>query len=162
MVGLITRMPRPRAHSQLLKMVSALNQASEYETGTWMDESLCAYAGWTARSNSFSAGMPLHNHRGDVTLLFSGEEYPAPGTARGRQEHGLNHERNRASYLVDCYQDDVQFPAGLNGWFHGLLADRRQQTLMLFNDRYGMQRLYYHESAEGLYFAVEAKSILAV
>jgi asparagine synthase (glutamine-hydrolysing) len=33
---------------------------------------------------------------------------------------------------------------------------------MLFNDRYGMHRLYYHESKEAFYFAVEAKAILAV
>ena len=33
---------------------------------------------------------------------------------------------------------------------------------MLFNDRYGMHRLYYHESKEAFYFAVEAKAILEV
>jgi asparagine synthase (glutamine-hydrolysing) len=33
---------------------------------------------------------------------------------------------------------------------------------MLFNDRYGMQRIYYHESNDSFYFAAEAKAILAV
>ena len=33
---------------------------------------------------------------------------------------------------------------------------------MLFNDRYGMQRLYYHQSKDAFYFAAEAKAILAV
>jgi asparagine synthase (glutamine-hydrolysing) len=33
---------------------------------------------------------------------------------------------------------------------------------MLFNDRYGMHRLYYHQSKEAFYFAPEAKAILAV
>src|SRR2546427_1518861 len=33
---------------------------------------------------------------------------------------------------------------------------------MLFNDRYGMHRIYYHESKEAFYFAAEAKAILAV
>ena len=33
---------------------------------------------------------------------------------------------------------------------------------MLFNDRYGMHRLYYHEAKEGFYFGAEAKAILAV
>src|SRR6202023_2109929 len=32
---------------------------------------------------------------------------------------------------------------------------------VLFNDRYGLQRLYYHEAKEGFYFAGEAKAILA-
>jgi len=33
---------------------------------------------------------------------------------------------------------------------------------VLFNDRYGMQRLYYNESREAFYFAAEAKAVLAV
>ena len=33
---------------------------------------------------------------------------------------------------------------------------------MLFNDRYGMQRIYCHESKDAFYFAAEAKAILAV
>jgi len=32
----------------------------------------------------------------------------------------------------------------------------------LFNDRYGLHRLYYHEAKEAFYFAAEAKAILAV
>jgi len=42
------------------------------------------------------------------------------------------------------------------------LADRNRDTAVLFNDRYGMQRIYYHESRDGFYFAAEAKAILAV
>ncbi len=33
---------------------------------------------------------------------------------------------------------------------------------MLFNDRYGMHRIYYHQAKEAFYFAAEAKAILAV
>jgi len=32
----------------------------------------------------------------------------------------------------------------------------------LFNDRYGMHRIYYHEAKEAFYFSAEAKAILAV
>src|SRR5208282_1514358 len=45
---------------------------------------------------------------------------------------------------------------------HGLLTDRQRRTATLFNDRYGMHRIYYHESKEAFYFAAEAKAILAV
>jgi asparagine synthase (glutamine-hydrolysing) len=50
----------------------------------------------------------------------------------------------------------------LNGRFHGLLTDRTRGTAILFNDRYGMHRVYYHESKDAFYFAAEAKAILAV
>jgi len=49
----------------------------------------------------------------------------------------------------------------IDGRFHGLLANRESGEALLFNDRYGMHRVYYHESAEAFYFAAEAKAILA-
>jgi len=79
-VGLITKMPRGRAEAELLRMVSSLCHESFYEKGTWINESLGVYVGWVAHRNSFSDGMPIRNERGDVSLVFSGEEYPEPGT----------------------------------------------------------------------------------
>ena len=35
-------------------------------------------------------------------------------------------------------------------------------TEVLFNDRYGLNRVYYHEEADAFYFASEAKSLLSV
>ena len=43
-----------------------------------------------------------------------------------------------------------------------LLIDRNLGTATLFNDRYGMHRIYCHESKDAFYFAAEAKAILAV
>ena len=143
-VGFITKMPREQAEPQLLRMVESIRHESCYRTGTWIDESLGVYLGWAARSGSFSDGMPLCNERGDVVLVFSGEEFPEPGTARRLKEKG--HSAEGASYLVHLYEEDPTFPAGLNGRFHGLIADRTRGTAMLFNDRYGMHRIYYHES----------------
>ena len=44
----------------------------------------------------------------------------------------------------------------------GWSRDRTRGTISLFNDRYGMHRLCYHESPDCFYFASEAKAILAV
>ena len=60
------------------------------------------------------------------------------------------------------YEEEADFPKGLNGRFHGLVADAKRGTAMLFNDRFGLQRLYYHEAKDGFYFAAEAKAILKV
>jgi asparagine synthase (glutamine-hydrolysing) len=153
-VGLITKMPRERAERELLRMVEALRHESFYRTGTWIDESLGIYVGWAERKDS---GMPLCNEREDRVLVFSGEEFPEPATARRLTSKG-----KAASYLVRMSEEDSSFPAGLNGRFHGLLTDRNRGTATLFNDRYGMHRIYYHESGEAFYFAAEAKAILAV
>jgi asparagine synthase (glutamine-hydrolysing) len=160
--GFITNAPRAQAEPELLGMVQALGHASHYVTGTWMDEALGVYVGWTARRSSFSDGMPLANERGDVVLIFSGEEYPEPDLARRLKERGHALTPEGPSYLVHFYEEDPRFPSGLNGRFHGLLLDRTRGMAMLFNDRYGMHRIYYHESDRACYFAAEAKAILAV
>ena len=161
-VGLVTRMPRKRAEPELLRMVEALRHENFYVTGMWVDESLGVYAGWAVRKDSFCDGMPLWNERGDVSLVFSGEEFPEPGTTRRLKERGHELDSAGPSYLVHLYEEDPSFPAGLNGRFHGLLTDRSRATTTLFNDRYGMHRIYYHEAKEAFYFAAEAKAILAV
>src|SRR5207253_2062266 len=161
-VGLVTKQPREWAEPQLLRMVETLRHRSSYQTGAWIDESLGIYVGWAARENSFSDGMPLRNERGDVVLVFSGEEFREPGTALRLKERGHRLDHGGPSYLVHLYDEDPSFPAGLNGRFHGLLTDRTRGTTTLFNDRYGMHRIYYHESKEAFYFAAEAKAILTV
>jgi asparagine synthase (glutamine-hydrolysing) len=161
-VGLITKMPRQEAEAQLLKMVEAIRHESFYQTGTWIDEPAGLYIGWVAQKNSFSDGMPLHNERADITVVFSGEEHPEPGNCSRSKQRAATSDLQESSYLAHLYEQNPSFPLGLNGMFHGLVADRRNGTATLFNDIYGMHRILYHESKDAFYFAAEAKAILAV
>lgn len=152
--GLITKRPRSWAEPQLFKMVQALRHESFYRVGTWIDESLGVYVGWTVIENSFADGMPLRDQQRDLTLIFSGEEY----SHRNEAEEG---DQSQPAFLLRLAARDRGFASRLNGLFHGLLADSIEQTVTLFNDRYGMHRLCYHESKDAFYFAAEAKAILA-
>jgi asparagine synthase (glutamine-hydrolysing) len=106
--------------------------------------------------------MPLYDERREVALVFSGEDFPEPDLLRSLKERGHTLGPEGLSYLVHVYEEDPHFPVTLNGRFHGFLADRVRGTLMLFNDRYGMQRIYYHEAKDAFYFAAEAKCIVEV
>lgn len=162
-VGFVSKLPRAEAQCELQRMVEALHHEAFYVTGTWMDVSLGVFLGWVARKGSFSEGMPLRNERGDLALLFSGEDYPEPGVARRLKAQGHDVPARGPGYLVHLYeQDHAAFPGCLNGRFQGFLTDASRGKAMLFNDRYGMHRVYYHESKEAFYFAAEAKAILAV
>jgi asparagine synthase (glutamine-hydrolysing) len=161
-VGMITRKARQWVEPQLARMVECLMHESFYRKGSWIDESLGVYIGWAARRNSFSDRMPICNEKGDVVLVFSGEEYPEPGTARLLKIRGHNFEDSDPSYLVHLYEEDADFFKNLNGRFQGLLADRARGIAVLFNDRFGLQRIYFHEAEDAFYFSAEAKAILAV
>ncbi len=153
-VGIVTKLPRERAEPKLLQMVEALRHESFYTTGTWIDEALGLYVGWVAAKDSFGDGMPLRNERGDA-LIFSGEEFSAPPDEGWRVGGG-------PAYLLRRYQENTGFLAGLNGRFHGVLVDGLHGTATLFNDRFGMHRVYYYEAKDAFYFAAEAKALLAV
>ena len=160
-VGLITQMPRPDAERQLRQMVAALCHEGFYRSGMWIDESSGFYVGWVAHRDSFCDGMPLWNETRNLVLVFSGEEYAAARAICQLRERGHSVSPDGPSYLVHLCEDDANFPASLNGMFHGLVADRTTGVARLFNDRYGMHRLYYHEAKDAFYFGAEAKAIVA-
>jgi asparagine synthase (glutamine-hydrolysing) len=154
-VGLISRMPYHEAEAEVQRMVTSIRHESSYQWGLIAERDLGVYAAWTAYSGSVE--MPLKNSTGDVALVFSGEEFSTTGNDDGGCRAG-----NALKHLISDYEYDRTFPASLNGAFHGLLIDRARRAAMLFNDRYGMHRIYYHQSRRGFYFACECKAILTV
>jgi asparagine synthase (glutamine-hydrolysing) len=152
-VGFILKSPRPGAASQLHEMLKTIDCEPFYTSGTLVDDALGLHVGWTALKGSFSEKMPLYDPQKKVALVFSGEDYGYAGSQACDPEPG---------YLVEMYGRDSSFVTSLNGMFHGLIADRARGVIVLFNDRYGMHRLCYHESPDCFYFASEAKAILAV
>jgi asparagine synthase (glutamine-hydrolysing) len=142
-------------------MIRPLLHESFYTHGTWFDEKLGVYAGWVAIKDSFADGMPLRNTQGDLTMIFSGEEYSDSVTIPSLPVNGHKNPRSRAAHLLQIFESP-EFPRNMNGMFHGLVADRPRETVSLFNDRFGMHRLYFHKEHDAFYFASEAKAILSV
>src|SRR5258708_2422281 len=161
-VGLVTKLPRVQAEAKLLRMVESLRHEAFYEVGTWINETLGVYVGWVARQGTFCSKMPVYNEGKSVCLIFAGEEFPEPGLAQKLKERGHEFPQDGPSYLVHRYEEEESFPASLNGRFQGLITDEARGTVTLFNDRYGLHRVYYHEDKEAFCFAAEAKAILAV
>lgn len=160
-VGLITKVPRVLAEPQLLCMLKSISHEPFYNTGTWIDESLGVYVGWSARKGSFCDGMPLLASGGDTCIVFSGEEYSESRAADWPQREGDSKCSAECAYLARRYEEAPNFVENLNGMFHGLIADRSRGVVTVFNDRFGMHRLCYHESNDSFFFASEAKAILA-
>jgi len=161
LVGIVSQRPRELVLAELERMVRSMQHESFYVSGTWCDEQLGIYVGWVARAGSFAAQMPILNEDQSVALLFAGEEYPEPGLRSSLSARGHQIDANPAAYLVHRYEEEADFPHGLNGRFHGIVVDRRKGKAELFVDRFGMQRLYAHQNQESFYFAAEAKALLA-
>jgi asparagine synthase (glutamine-hydrolysing) len=160
--GFVTKMPRDRAERQLQAMMAAVTHDRSFKTGRYIDESIGLYLGWAVPATVHADDLPFFNERNDVALVIAGEEFPAPGVSDCLRRKGHTVPQSGRSYLVHVYEEDSKFPESLNGTFHGMVVDSRRRLATLFNDRYGMRRVYYHEASDGVYFAAEAKAILAV
>jgi asparagine synthase (glutamine-hydrolysing) len=118
-------------------------------------------AGWVVHQGSFSDCNPIWNESRDICLILTGEEFSEGSDLRDLRSRGHCFEDEHASYLVHAYEESgAAFIERLNGQVSGLLVDLRTSTAILFNDRYGLCRIYIHETPDGLMFASEAKCIL--
>jgi len=133
--GIITDvLPRELAAEQLRRMLGVLRHESFYVCGSWFDERAGIYVAWTAIDDA-AGRMPFRNEQGDRVLVFSGEEFPEPGTPQSLQSRGHEFDQSGFSYLVHAAEEDPSFPACLDGRFHGLLTNRESGEALLFNDR---------------------------
>lgn len=143
-------------------MLNCMLHEPSYSTGQYGNDRLRCHIGWASHRDSFSDGMPVWNRSRDVALIFSGEDFTdADETRLG--PGGGDDAPLKAAYLVQLYEKmGLDFVAKLNGWFSGVVVDLRRQRVVVFNDRYGLNRIYYHHGPAGFYFASEAKSLLKI
>ncbi|MEI6560765.1 MAG: asparagine synthase-related protein [Verrucomicrobiota bacterium] len=148
--GIVRKNPRTGRDGALINaMLGCMLHECSYLSGKYVNERMGVWAGWVCHAGSFSDCMPVWNETKEVVLLFSGEHF-----ADAREDAG---------HLVHLYEaQGIQFLERINGWFSGLLVDLRARKIFLFNDRYGLGRIYIHENADGFYFSSEAKSLLRV
>jgi asparagine synthase (glutamine-hydrolysing) len=145
------------------RMLASMRHESFYASGKVVHEALGLWLGWTALEGSFADGMPQWNEKGDVGLVFSGEDFRDPADARRLEALGHGIGGRAADYLVHLYEDTGdRFFEKLNGRFNGIILDLKDKKVHIFNDRFGLNRIYYHETRDGLYFSSEAKALLAV
>src|SRR5687767_2230723 len=153
-LGFITRVRSSHeGERQLVTMLETMVHEPFHAHGTYTRPEHGFYLGWVSHPEEFVNWNPVVSASGDKVLIFSGDLLD-PASPDGRQ-HG--------SALLRLYeQRGERFFADLNGWFAGVVIDLRERSVRLFNDRYGLHRVYVHQDDESFVFASEAKAILSV
>jgi asparagine synthase (glutamine-hydrolysing) len=161
--GIIGRGIRGENESALALMVECMMHEPFYTSDTYVNEEIGLWIGWANQEGSFADCLPIWNEKKDICLVFSGEDCADQADIDALRARGHAFGSDNASYLVHLYEEmGCEFLEKLNGWFSGVLVDLREQKFVLFNDRYGVNRVYYHEDASGFYFSSEAKSLLKI
>ena len=158
-VGFVTRNPDSgQGKAQLAEMLDCMLHESFYVHGTYISPEHGCYLGWVSHPDAFVNLNPIVNRAGDKILIFSGEHLDHDSF----DSSGHNGQKP-GTHLINLYETKGEkFLLDLNGWFAGVLVDLSQQTILLFNDRFGIHRVYYHEDDGSFAFASEAKAILSV
>lgn len=160
LVGIISRLRSKNCERDVKTMQVRLQHEDFYHSGVYSNAEMSVYVGWTSQPKSFGDNLPATNLAKDVLLFFSGEVFDNQNQSSVVDRKGGKHN---AEHLISLYEKcGEKFLDNLNGWFCGLLLDTRIGKAYLFNDRYGMHRLFIHENKSGLYFSSEAKALLAV
>jgi len=145
-VGVISPREAHRCERLVSSMVESMGHEPFYAAGTYAVPELGVYSGWTSFDASLASAQFVVNEAKDAALILAGE---CPG--------------NSARQLLDLYENEGDhFFEELNGLFSGLLIDKKRKKAVLFNDRYGSERIYYYETAAAFYFASEAKALLRI
>lgn len=162
-VGLVSDKPRQQCQRLVDRMVAAMLHESFYVSGTYSAPATPFYGGWVAHDSSVAARQPFIGDNGHVILLLAGELFNEVGVSFITHPDGSREVETAPDHLVRLYQKKGErcFPE-LNGLFSAFLIDRRSGKAFLFNDRYGVERIYWHEAEDAFYFASEAKALLSI
>lgn len=110
-----------------------------------------------------AGAQPLANEDGSVLVTYNGEVYNYPDlreqlVARGHQFR----TRSDTEVLVHGYEEwGPGLLDRLNGQFAFAIYDRRNRSVFLARDRFGVRPLFYAVQNGDLYFGSEVKAILA-
>lgn len=163
-VGMIGKASPQERKAALAAMLKPMQHEPFYTSGCLQEDRLELGVGWTTHKGSFSDCLPIWNENHDICLIFWGDHFAE--AAEFQELKAAGHacaDASTAAYLVHLYEEKgADFLKWLNGTFHGLVLDLRVGKVALFNDRYGLGRIYYHETPDAFYFGAEAKSLLRV
>ncbi|MEY4916998.1 MAG: hypothetical protein RL616_911 [Verrucomicrobiota bacterium] len=160
--GIISRRPSAENERVVKTMTATMRHEPFHTSGTFSAPELGVFAGWVAHENSFADKQVFQNETKDIALIFAGECFVDAATKAQLKQVGHTFANN-AGMLVHLYEEHGEkFFNELNGLFSGLLIDQRRKKVFLFNDRYAMERIYWHETESAFYFASEAKALLRV
>jgi asparagine synthase (glutamine-hydrolysing) len=161
-VGIIGDKPAEERDALVRAMLGTMQYEPFYGSGSYSVEEMGLCAGWVAQENSSGGRRAFFNEQRDVALILCGECFVDPTVRFELRRRGHKLETDH-DWLVHLYEEEGErFFEKLNGLFSGFAIDKRKRKVFLFNDRYGSERIYWHQDSSNTYFASEAKALLSI
>lgn len=160
--GIIRPVPYQGINADLDLMVESMRHEKDNVTSKYVNPEIGLYLGWTAHPFSMGRLMPFISEDKRYVLIVLGEHFTHAKALDSGNGNGMSGDHGGQDLLRLYEEMGDKFLERLNGWFCGIAVDLKLHRAMLFNDRYGMSRVYLHEGEEEFLFASEAKALLRI
>ncbi len=148
----------------LKKMTDAIAHRGPDDEGHWIEDGVAlGHRRLSIIDLSEHASQPMVSFDSRFVLSYNGEIYNFRKLRLELEEKGYSFKSNSDSEvvlysLIEWNEDAI---LKFNGMFALSFWDRRDRTLLLARDRYGIKPLYYAEKGNSFFFASEQKAILS-
>jgi asparagine synthase (glutamine-hydrolysing) len=163
LAGIARREPRGVAVETLDRMAAALRHRGPDGFGRYAGTRVGLAHVRLSIIDLQGGAQPLGNEDGRVLVVYNGEiyNYVELRTALQRRGHRFR-SRSDTEVLVHAYEEWGPSMLGrLNGQFAFAIYDRRDETVFLARDRFGVRPLFFSEQDGDLVFASEIKALFA-
>jgi asparagine synthase (glutamine-hydrolysing) len=108
------------------------------------------------------ADQPMSNERGDIWICYNGEVFDWQADAALLRGQGVVFRtRSDTEFILRAYEAwGLDCIAKLRGMFAIVIADLRQQKVLLIRDRMGIKPLVYYHHQQELAFASTVRALL--
>lgn len=156
LVAILSPAGRQSCEPDLRRMLDSLPADPAYQVGSYVNDELGVYVGWSQLPFPGKPPLPWKSRDGRWLVFFHGEHHAI--VAAG--ERAADSAADPALRLFE--EKGWAALNQLNGWFHGVAIDLHRKEAAVFNDRFGMQKLHLHQDGDTHLFASSVKALLAI
>ncbi len=151
------------SEAELTKMCAAIHHRGPDEEGHFVADGVALGMRRLSVIDVAGGSQPMANEDGTVHVVFNGEIYNHHALRAQLGTHHTLVTRSDTEVLVHLYEEQgVEMVHRLRGMFGFAIWDDRASRLTVARDRLGIKPLYYWPTPDGVAFASELRSFLAL
>ncbi len=150
--------------TQLKASVSAMSKRGPDSAGVLTHQNIgLGHARLSIMDTSLAASQPFIHEDGNYVLVFNGEIYNFKELRKPLEKEGIKFRTHSdTEVLLELYKKEKEKCIDqFVGFFAFAILDKRDNSVFIARDRYGIKPLYIYQDENKILFGSELKSIMA-
>ena len=163
--GIINFDDKPVEAKKLLTMMSIMKHRGPDDEGTYIDDNIgFGFVRLSIIDLSVNGHQPMIDESGNYIIILNGEIYNYIELKQELVSKGYHFKSNSDTevLLYSYIEWGKECLDKLNGMFAFAILNKKEKTVFLVRDRFGVKPLYYYHDSDTLIFCSEISPILKV